>query len=132
VNVKPYTDDARGSNAGAPVQSLAFEATVHPSNGSAPFCVSLVGREAWALLNLVEAGLAGCTPLTTPGPRWSHYVYRLRKCGFVIETIYEPHGGAFPGTHARYALRGRVVISGGTLSAWRPNGVRYPVEASVT
>ena len=30
------------------------------------------GRDAWALKELVMAGDKGCTPLDTPGPRWSH------------------------------------------------------------
>lgn len=70
----------------------------------------VVGRDAWALLNLIEAGARGCTPITTPGPRWSHYVYKLRRAGFIIETIHEDHGGPFAGTHARYVLRSQVTI----------------------
>lgn len=70
----------------------------------------VVGRDAWALLNLLRAGERGCTPITTPGPRWSHYVYKLRKAGFIIETIDENHGGPFAGTHARYVLRSQVTI----------------------
>lgn len=70
----------------------------------------VVGRDAWALLNLIEAGARGCTPITAPGPRWSHYVYKLRRAGFIIETIHEDHGGPFAGTHARYVLRSQVTI----------------------
>ncbi len=36
------------------------------------------GREAWALGELVKAGERGCTPIDTPGPRWSDYVFKLR------------------------------------------------------
>jgi hypothetical protein len=68
------------------------------------------GREAWALLALRAAGEHGCTPIDTPGPRWSGYVHDLRKLGIVIETIHEPHTGNFPGTHARYVLRSRVTV----------------------
>jgi hypothetical protein len=67
-----------------------------------------LGREAWALHHLVEAGDTGCTPLTTPGPRWSDYVFKCRRDGVSIETIDEPHGGSFSGTHARYVLRSAV------------------------
>ncbi|MCO6409049.1 winged helix domain-containing protein [Hoeflea alexandrii] len=63
------------------------------------------GRDAWALLKLEKAGESGCTPITTPGPRWSAYVFNLRGMGLIIETIYESHDGPFPGTHARYVLR---------------------------
>lgn len=64
-----------------------------------------VGRVAWALRALIEAGERGCTPIDTPSPRWSAYVFRLRREGLDIETITETHGGPFPGTHARYVLR---------------------------
>lgn len=68
------------------------------------------GRQAWALQLLVHAGAHGVTPMEHPGPRWSHYIYALRRLGFVIETIDEPHGGPFAGTHARYVLRSLVHI----------------------
>lgn len=68
------------------------------------------GRRAWALRALVRAGERGCTPLDTPGPRWSAYVHRLRERGIVIETIHESHDGPFPGSHARYVLRSDLEI----------------------
>ncbi|MGP4686523.1 hypothetical protein G6M70_09480 [Agrobacterium tumefaciens] len=70
----------------------------------------LRGREAWAMRKLVEAGETGCTPFNAPGPRWSHYVHRLRGYGLPVETIHEPHGGPFPGHHARYVLRINVEV----------------------
>src|SRR5436309_865366 len=76
-------------------------------NGS---IIKVCGREAWALLELLKSGERGCTPIQHPGPRWSGYVHDLRKLGFVVETIREPHGGPFPGGHARYVLRSRVTI----------------------
>lgn len=85
---------------------LRILAKIEPDGG----VHEVVGRDAWALLNLLRAGECGCTPITTPGPRWSHYVYKLRKAGFIIETIDENHGGPFAGTHARYVLRSRVTI----------------------
>jgi hypothetical protein len=72
--------------------------------------VMVRGREAWALLALIAAGERGCTPVDTPGPRWSGYVHDLRKLGIAIETVHETHAGPFPGTHARYVLRSRVTI----------------------
>lgn len=72
--------------------------------------ITVVGRDAWALRNLVNADAAGCTPIDHPGPRWSHYVFKLRSFGFVIETINEAHGGPFAGTHARYVLRSQVEV----------------------
>lgn len=68
------------------------------------------GRNAWALLELHKAGERGCTPITTPGPRWSGYVFNLRCMGLAIETIHESHGGPFTGSHARYVLRSRISI----------------------
>lgn len=71
---------------------------------------SLIGRDAWALRALAQAGTRGCTPIDTPGPRWSAYVHKLRKAGFTIETVHEQHEGPFSGTHARYVLRNEVNI----------------------
>lgn len=68
----------------------------------------LKGRDAWALELLIARGDAGCTPIDTPGPRWSAYVHKLRKAGVLIETVTEPHTGEFPGTHARYVLRSDI------------------------
>ncbi len=73
--------------------------------------IHLHGRNAWALTELVKAGLNGCTPITHPGPRWSAYVHNLRhEYGLSIETIHEAHGGPFPGSHARYVLLSSVQI----------------------
>lgn len=74
-----------------------------------PFKV--IGRDAWALRNLVTAGNAGCTPIDHPGPRWSSYIHKLRtKHGLSIETIEEKHTGQFSGTHARYVIHSDVAI----------------------
>ena len=109
------------------MDKLFFKATIHPdADHSEPRHFSLNGREAWALRNLIEAGVTGCTPIDNPAPRWSHYVWLLRGDGFAIETIHEDHGGAFAGTHARYMLHDKVTIEGGNLAEWRPLGVRYP------
>ncbi len=69
------------------------------------FTHSCGGRERWALERLIAAGERGCTPITEPAPRWSHYIWLLREAGIEVETITEPHGGTFSGTHARYVLR---------------------------
>ena len=69
------------------------------------------GRDAWALLQLVAAGTNGCTPIDNPGPRWSGYVFNLkRKHGLAIVTYHEGHKGSFPGTHGRYVLVSDVKI----------------------
>jgi hypothetical protein len=71
--------------------------------------LELKGRDAWALSELVRAGDLGCTPIDTPGPRWSGYVHKLRhRYGLDIVTVTEPHGGPYKGTHARYILRSVV------------------------
>ncbi len=74
--------------------------------------VTVIGRVAWALLELHHAGEDGCTPMTHPGPRWSAYVLKLRRLGLLIETVTERHGGPFAGHHARYVLRSRIRIVG--------------------
>lgn len=86
--------------------TLTVIAKIEPDGAT----LTLKGRDAWALLELIKAGKAGCTPITHPGPRWSAYVLKLRKHGFVIETIHEAHTGPFPGTHARYVLHSQVSI----------------------
>ena len=68
------------------------------------------GRFAWTLDQLVKAGKLGITPLDMPAPRWSHYVFVLRREGVPIETIEEKHGGPYSGRHARYVLNGPVQI----------------------
>ncbi|MEC5322756.1 winged helix domain-containing protein [Aurantimonas sp. A3-2-R12] len=81
--------------------------------------MTIVGRDAWALEQLLAAGERGCTPIDRPAPRWSHYVWKLRtKHGIVIETIDESHGGTFAGHHARYVLWSEVeVLSAVTAEA---------------
>jgi hypothetical protein len=87
-------------------EKLRLIARIEPDGG----IHEVIGRDAWALQNLLRAGERGCTPIETPGPRWSHYVFKLRRAGFIIETIDEDHGGPFAGTHARYVLRSQVTI----------------------
>lgn len=68
----------------------------------------LAGRDAWTLTRLIAAGANGVTPITEPAPRWSAYVFNLRRMGLSIETRHESHAGPFPGTHARYILHDDV------------------------
>ena len=81
--------------------------TIHHEN-SETLEIVVSGRDRWALEALIAAGTNGCTPIDTPGPRWSGYVHNLRNLGVPIETITEAHDGPFAGTHARYVLRARV------------------------
>jgi hypothetical protein len=76
--------------------------------GGEPFTIEAKGREAWALDRLRFAGPKGCTPITEPAPRWSAYIHKLRGQGVPIETVTEPHGGPYSGTHGRYVLRADV------------------------
>ena len=68
------------------------------------------GRSAWALNELIKAGIAGITSLENPAPRLAAYIAKLRKGGVNIETIHEAHGGAFAGRHARYVLRSPITV----------------------
>jgi len=81
--------------------------------------VKVRGREAWALNELIRAGSKGVTPLESPGPRWSAYVFDLRGFGIRIETTNEPHGGPFQGTHARYRLISELEIIDGNMEGVR-------------
>ena len=72
--------------------------------------VTVVGRDAWMLKQLLAVGAKGLTSIHNPAPRISHYVFKLRRAGLNIETIDEQHGGPFAGSHARYVLKSPVVI----------------------
>ena len=79
------------------------------------------GRAAWALKLLAQRGKRGCSPVSEPtGPRWSSYVFSLRRAGFSIETIHESHRGDFPGRHARYVLTESVTLQRVEASANDP------------
>ncbi|MDH2402023.1 hypothetical protein QCM77_18960 [Bradyrhizobium sp. SSUT18] len=71
---------------------------------------TFAGREAWTLRHLVNAGPQGLTTIDHPAPRWSHYVYKLRRAGLSISTDYEAHKGDFPGSHGRYRLETAIEI----------------------
>ena len=75
---------------------------------------TLRGREAWTMHALIQSGPRGITSFSNPAPRIAHYVFKLRGGGFNIETIDEPHGGAFAGSHARYVLRSPVIVLSAT------------------
>ena len=74
---------------------------VHDGEGGDPRTITPRGRDAWALSELLAAGTTGCTPIERVGPRWSHYIFKLRTVyGLNVETITEPHGGEVQG-HSR-------------------------------
>ncbi|SFJ72271.1 winged helix domain-containing protein [Bradyrhizobium sp. cf659] len=72
--------------------------------------LTFAGREAWTLQRLIDAGPRGVTTIDHPAPRWSHYIFKLRRAGLTITTEYEPHRGSFPGTHGRYRLETPVIV----------------------
>ncbi|MGD9712373.1 MAG: hypothetical protein AB7V46_09940 [Thermomicrobiales bacterium] len=74
--------------------------------------ININGREAQALLALVEHGPRGITSLDMGRAGWAirlgAYIHDLRhKFGVPIETTREPHDG---GQHGRYTLTGPVQI----------------------
>lgn len=79
--------------------------------GEQPRSFLLSGRIGQTLLSLHRAGPMGITSLEWPAMRLSAYVHSLRKIGFEITTEREPHGGDYPGHHARYRLESNVVLS---------------------
>lgn len=80
---------------------------LHHGDGSLQH-LELGGRVADTLCKLIDAGNDGITSLENPAPRWSDYVFKLRRRGIDVETITEEHGGDFPGNHGRYVLRSKV------------------------
>lgn len=82
--------------------------TIERLDSGSRLCFS--GRAAWALRHLINAGIRGLTTIDHPAPRWSHYIFLLRKAGLSISTDYEGHKGEFPGTHGRYRLETPVTV----------------------
>jgi hypothetical protein len=105
------TDTPNLANRRAQRQTGGVSYTVQ-NDGQPPFVVTVKGRVRWALDRLRKAGPRGVTPIDEPGPRWSAYVFDLRALGVNIETVHEPHGGDYPGTHGRYVLHS-IVRKGG-------------------
>jgi hypothetical protein len=93
-----------------PPAKLAIKVRVLGNDEAEARDLTFIGRDAWALKQLIAAGGRGCTPIDNAGPRWSHYIYKLRRGGLDVETVHEPHGGQFAGTHARYLLKSHVVV----------------------
>lgn len=73
---------------------------------------SFTGRTAWTLKRLLDAGNLGVAPIEHPAPRWSDYVFKLRRAGLSIETKDEAHGGTYRGKHGRYVLNSPLEILG--------------------
>jgi hypothetical protein len=90
----------------APRQKVTITFRILPDGK--PF--RLEGRPAWMLKELIIAGERGCTAMQYPGARLSHYIMLLRRDNIGIESVFESHGGQFPGAHCRYCLRSEVVI----------------------
>ena len=104
---KPIHEHADGTQDVAQETRSGTRYCVTPRTGEV-FRIVVTGRDRWALEELRRAGAQGCTPIDTPAPRWSAYVFNLRTLGVDIETITELHGGDFAGHHARYVLRSSV------------------------
>jgi len=94
----------------ARVTPRSGQAHVRIDDSKEPRFCEVKGRALWALLELDRAGINGITPIEHPAPRWSAYIFNLREIGIKIETVHEPHGGPYPGTHARYILRSSIEI----------------------
>lgn len=88
---------------------MQYRITRRLPHGSQQRTIAVTGpRNIWALEQLIKVGPKGLTAIENPAPRISAYIHNLRNLGFHIETVSEPHGGAYAGTHARYFLRCEV------------------------
>ncbi|QGJ73793.1 hypothetical protein [Sinorhizobium meliloti] len=83
---------------------------LNDNNEPCGFPVTFVGREAYTLRKLIDAGERGISSLDHIGIRLSHYVLKIRRAGITVETVPTSHGGAFPGHHGVYKLRSRLRV----------------------
>lgn len=75
----------------------------------APLPLVLTARAEFFLEELLGAGDEGITTIGYPGVRVGDAIYKLRKAGVAVDTVYEEHGGEFAGHHGRYFLKSKVV-----------------------
>ena len=69
------------------------------------------GRAAWCLKELLLAGSFGITGCRGRGRRLAAHIYILRRrYNLEITTQFEPHGGSYPGHHARYRLSSEIKV----------------------
>lgn len=88
---------------------MQYRVTRRLPHGSQQRTIAVTGpRNIWALEQLIKVGPKGLTAIENPAPRVSAYIHNLRKLGLHIKTVYEPHGGEYAGTHARYFLLSEV------------------------
>lgn len=79
--------------------------------GTDPVPLVVKGRVAWCLKELLIASDFGITGCRGRGRRLAAYIHTLRKrYGLEIETELEPHGGPYPGRHARYRLWSEIKV----------------------
>ena len=81
--------------------------------GDCPRMFTLSGRIGQTMHYLMQAKNQGITSLENPAIRLAAHVHSFREMGFLIDTEREPHGGMYPGYHARYRLRSSVVLGHG-------------------
>lgn len=84
--------------------------TVTLLGGDCPRLFSLSGRIGQTMYHLMQAKSQGITSRENPAIRLAAHIHSLREMGFLIDTEIEPHGGGYPGYHARYHLRSSVVL----------------------
>jgi hypothetical protein len=77
--------------------------------GECPRLFALSGRIGQTMHALMYARRQGITSLDNPAIRLAAHIHSLRAMGFIIDTETEPHGGAYPGYHARYRIRSTVI-----------------------
>ena len=78
--------------------------------GDAPRTFNLNGRLGWLMFQLAKPGSTGYSTIENPAARISAYIHELRGLGITIDTEMVPHGGDYPGRHARYRLACDAVV----------------------
>ena len=109
VSNSASNDGERGDNTKRVTPTLRV--ALFPTEGnSLAREISFSGRDAWFLHELVQAGARGVTAAEHPGTRISHYCFKLRRAGLVIDTEHEANSGIFRGVHGIYKLRSRIRV----------------------
>jgi hypothetical protein len=72
--------------------------------------ITFVGRESWAMRELIAAGERGVSSLHHIGPRLAHYCMKIRRAGLLVDMVKTPHSGPYSGWHGVYVLKSKLAV----------------------